>query len=288
MSLSLSLQSKERWVEPVPERRLEWLRAALERRGLGADDVLTALAERASGRPSLLTGSLTEGWSNATSDIDLVILDAHQREGSDVFALGGVRVDCEVWDPTRLARITNIVALAADLDRRVEALRHDDREFCHLLLSGLPLIDADGVSRYRALLPRSAFILQNARRRTDYADASVQDAVGAIISGQALYAQLRSRNAMDDAVDAFLAVLGDTSYNPKHRILKLAERTEHAQGLMEQLLVRQAGWAYDEAGRLEVARANIEFAREVLIVCRRRIESLPGAKRTSNVTEAPR
>lgn len=220
-------------------------------------------------------GSLVEGFGNATSDIDLIVV-VPSLEGllipdaipvDDLFVLisryNGRRVDIEiVGKPTFSETAVALAAHDADRARRISI----PREFLTTLNSlriGIPLQNADG---FRAL--RDSFPWRSLQRTiADYADteyqATSEDAIGAIRAGDAGTAMLSSRSALQFAVDAYIAASGHTNTRRKWRVRKLDALGEtEVKGRYLDLELDRSG---EDADLLARSRERIKYAQSLLL-----------------------
>jgi len=221
-------------------------------------------------------GSLVEGFGNATSDIDLiVVLPAGQDVGEHD---GGVRVDETVVLTSRYRdRRVDIELVAHDaFDRAARSLAAHDadrrrlldipREFLTTLNSlriGVPLSDEDRFQELRDGFPWRSLLRLIADDADRQYQATSEDAIGAIRSGDAGTAMLSSRAALGYAMDAFIASAGHTNTRRKWRTRKLEALGETT--MLARYLELEADPSLEPGDLIERSRQRIRFAQALLL-----------------------
>jgi hypothetical protein len=217
-------------------------------------DRLTAVGRAVCARYSgvdaaFVSGSLVEGFGNATSDIDVFLIGdevvplgqaattlQYGEYAIEVDMLDDVRTDVEIWShASATAALTGI----ADIDAADwTATLHLDRgrmEFAHRLRIGLPVVGAERVEALREKFDWDHFAAVLTQRFLYFSNGSVEDAIGAIGAKDACAAMLNSRIALGAAADALAASAGATNASPKWRHYRLTSHvsSEVAQRYLE-------------------------------------------------------
>jgi len=187
---------------------------ALDPLGLGPVDVLENLAFDASHERPYLTGSLADGFGNARSDVDLIILSERASEPSDrrAYALGRW-IDCRVAPVDGLRHLVERCAAAAAFPERWgrSLLRYGEADALHRCRVALPfdatatdpLVDDGAVRRALALMH-----LFSARNMWF-------DVIGARESGQSEQCAVFLELIRGLLFDAAAALAGETNPNRK-------------------------------------------------------------------------
>jgi hypothetical protein len=201
-------------------------------------DVARRFATRYEGASvAFVSGSLVEGYGNAASDLDLLLLGEERPrpvsrsagEEPAVFTFqeceiqidfaDGVRIDTELWrlaDAERIADSLN----AWDFSSR-QAPPEYCSQFAHRVRIGLSLVAGEGFERLRARFDWDWMAVLLAGRFLESYNDLAEDATGAIQASDAGTAVLTSRWALGAAVDAHLAACGHTNAKAKWRFAKL-------------------------------------------------------------------
>jgi predicted nucleotidyltransferase len=187
-----------------------------------------------------LGGSIIEGFGNATSDVDILVLLTEQVDRSaDVFAdsrkyvefpehavlvgdLDGKRVDIELRQMSDFQRVLDILE-AVDGGEVHQPYAIDDGwlEFLNDLSIGVPLGNREFFEEVRSLVPWAGLRAQLVARFEQLAHSHVEDARGALGAKDAGTAMLSSRTALAYAVDALVAAHGATNPKFKWRVRRM-------------------------------------------------------------------
>ncbi|HWL37535.1 MAG TPA: hypothetical protein VNQ77_15225 [Frankiaceae bacterium] len=205
-----------------------------------ATAALATLTLPPSARVVLVTGSLVEGLGNSRSDVDIVTfadeviagasLDVATGSVVDIAHVSGVRVDHEVWT---VAYVEELIERFAKYDVREEkfymAFTRHEIELVHCVLAARAIQGADIHARWVEQLDPARFADTMRHMAHDACEGFVDDAVGALASGDLDTATLMTRAATESLVDAFLAARGVTSpklFKWRQRILRGAGSPE--------------------------------------------------------------
>lgn len=201
---------------------------------------LPGLTMPSSAQVVLVTGSLVEGLGNARSDVDLITfadetigdasVDVATGSVVDIAHLSGVRVDHEVWTISHIEDlIERFERYDARLDKMYMAFTRHEIELIHCVLVARAIegadLHAEWVKRFNAM--RFADAMRHMAH--DACEGYVDDAVGALASGDLDTATVMTRAATESVVDAYLASRGSTS--PK--LFKWRQRMVRAAGVPE-------------------------------------------------------
>jgi hypothetical protein len=185
---------------------------------------------------AFLTGSLVEGFGNANSDIDLIVVGAAPDPSAPAGAVdrrfdfgdvvvelshvGEERIDVESWPRDRVERL---VAAAHGLrDGGAGGLDQYAFKLLHQLRVGIPVAGHRAMEELRFSIPWDD-VAERLRRIAEAAYVGhAEDAAGAVKSGDAATAMVTSRSALGCAVDCLVAAHGHTNPQPKWRYRKLA------------------------------------------------------------------
>lgn len=191
---------------------------------------------------AFLGGSLVEGYGNSTSDIDLLVLVSGNSSS----------VELELQDREHLLVVDDSAVLVSwvgntrvdveirgidDFTVRVDLLKTDDAslflrpefsqgwlEFLNDLKIGIAVGGVDfGLESVRKNLDWGQLSTLLARKYEYFANASIDDVVGAIDASDGGAAELSSRAALEFGIDSWLARRGETNPKPKWRFAKLAK-----------------------------------------------------------------
>lgn len=227
---------------------------------------------------AFISGSLVEGFGNASSDLDVFIVT--KDDSRDLPAQGSAtrfrfedyaidvdfqdrrRIDTEVW---QLSKIMNAVSSIANcgLDTWVAASTLDEKviDLAHRIRIGVPVA---GDEEFAAT--KSGFDWERLRRilchrfLNDY-NAQAEDAAGAIKANDFGSALIMSRIVLGSALDALLAAHGMTNPKPKWRYRKLLAHND--QKLLKRYLEIEVEPDDNPAGILSRARDRVRFATEI-------------------------
>jgi predicted nucleotidyltransferase len=175
----------------------------------------------------LLVGSVADGWGNATSDIDVIVVspDASHRR-----SISNYSVNLERWLDVRRMSVSSIVALRESVELNASL---PDQWGAHRVAS-LDLLDAyHRVARGRVLaaplatrekveLCTDKLIRESSLTHLVIARARWEDAAGASLSGDHDQVAYAAEIGLWHVVDALAALTGVTNPGSKWRLKKLA------------------------------------------------------------------
>ncbi|MFF4806038.1 nucleotidyltransferase domain-containing protein [Streptomyces sp. NPDC001351] len=246
-----------------------------------ADDVLKELGTRLddiSGvRTAFVGGSLVEGFGNATSDVDLLVLvdedvapESLPLDRSNDFVIFG---DHRIW-------VSEIRGQRLDIEfRRIEDFEQVKRrlvdpsapkdfnrgwlEFFHHLRIGIPVVRPEEFEGARDGFPWPVLGRVLVEHFEYDANSSLDDAAGAITAQDTGTALLASRATLGAAVEALLASVGSTNPRVKWRFRKL--RQFRQLDLLDRYLHLEVDTSSDDADLLARARERVTFAQDLLL-----------------------
>jgi hypothetical protein len=175
----------------------------------------------------IAVGSVVEGLGNVLSDLDLYVLteNAGSARAANFYWLeAGCWVDVTVL---QMDQLRDVVRRLHDPGRfsSVEWGEHkcipwSSLDICHRLSIGVPLTDPLVPLRCQLDIDRAALAREVAMGYILPARARWLDAVGAMQSGHFGQAAYCAKIALDCAIDAYVALLGQTNTNEKWRLAK--------------------------------------------------------------------
>lgn len=196
----------------------------LEQVGLTVDDVrqLCRAHLASASEPILfLSGSLVEGYGNASSDVDLYVLfpDEDVQEAVKPITtprLGDIRLDLEFWPSSRIDKLREKVnGLQLRSNKSRVSFTHQERVFMHSLRSGIPITSPERLEQLRATFQFSVY--QHAEvwnRLADY-EQIMEDIEGCVLSRDTITGLVNVRRATDTLMIAYLHLKGDL--NPREK-----------------------------------------------------------------------
>ncbi|WP_282202950.1 hypothetical protein [Kitasatospora fiedleri] len=182
-----------------------------------------------------VAGSLIQGWGNPRSDYDIYVITrapwqtdrtvAHPVPltpatfHTDVLHEQGRSWEVRYWQADQIDQILAKTAWEGTLETLPPASRLgvDESVLLQRLPHALAVHGADWVAERARRAEQSAARAMFIVRALDYADGSVDDAVGQLEIGDVHSAVLSARRAFDFAVDALLASHGHYGESPKWR-----------------------------------------------------------------------
>jgi hypothetical protein len=190
---------------------------------------------------------MVEGFSNSTSDFDVLLFSDGKSVGSsrsvlksdmDGYAVeidfeGDVRTDTELWTMEAVAGIAETLRECDPLDwRSVIKVSRRDFELAHRIRVGQPVVNEVRFGEIQARFDwRQISGALTQMHLQEYAEHS-EDAIGAVRAEDHYVAMLTSRRALGAAVDALCAVACDCTNSKEkwrpHRLATLDEATQEA------------------------------------------------------------
>lgn len=183
-----------------------------------------------------MSGSVIEGFGNASSDVDVYVIDdtdPDERAGDDQrstheieldessvtieFTEQGV-LDFELWRPSTVERLVQSISKVDEADRyTIWDLSDSELTFLHRLRIGRPVSGEDAFTRLQQSVNWQQLCVALYVRSTYGYNSFSEDAVGAIQDGDATTAMLASRLTLEAAVDQLSASFGSSNNKPKWR-----------------------------------------------------------------------
>lgn len=251
------------------------------------EDLLRVYPDFGSASCVFVSGSVTQGWGHANSDLDLFVVSRDAITVSDVsvelfeervsttdptvwLAIGEVgqfRADIELWREEQVDELIGRFAGSAPGQEGAE-LGRTEKELLYRISVGKPLMGEQQFSSWRDAIRTSTFGIWLAENRKLSAEGMLEDVSGMLQSGDSESAALAAREAFVGGLEALLAVYGDYSSSRKwlYRRLVAANPTEVsvADGWAA---LTMAGAAEDPAGW---ARRTAALAQRLLVAIERR------------------
>jgi hypothetical protein len=192
-----------------------------------------------------VSGSLTQGWGHAKSDLDLYVISEAPLDVSNpqlelykqgistepsemyvaVAELGHYRADIELW---LLPQVEQLIARfeSSVPSQEAAALGHNEKELFYRLVAGAPLSGDDWWRVTRERILSSCYGLWLAENRKLMAEGQLEDVAGLLESGDTHSAALAAREGLVLGLEAALALGGDYSASRKwlHRRTEVAKR----------------------------------------------------------------
>jgi hypothetical protein len=161
-----------------------------------------------------LEGSIAEGFGNAYSDIDFILIDdgnnSHPVMPTLIFA-GGRRVEVRVRSAAEMRR--QQCALLSALDRgsaAVARLDEEDLDICQRFARAVPMHNPKLLEKLRGELPSEALAAAIARWSEEHARAAMRRASAMLVLGCEDLAASWARTALTLAAKSWLAQRGET------------------------------------------------------------------------------
>lgn len=245
----------------------------LEKLNVDVGEVLSSLELPVEPDTIFISGSVTEGYGHAASDLDVFVIYPRQVrveadlawESHTVLSrwLSNWRLDIESWEKAE------ILAAAG----RLRSIGTEDWEACR----NAKLADIHIAHRVRGGIPiQSEANFRELQKAFDYAHLSqilisrcvswfesvADDVVGAIDSGHAGLALLTVREAVGLAIDAYIASKGETNTKAKWRFAKLRRLGET--DVLERYWAVELPRVDRRDGVIDFARQSLDFANELM------------------------
>ncbi|MBU7048146.1 MAG: hypothetical protein HXS54_17055 [Theionarchaea archaeon] len=215
---------------------------------------------------AFLTGSLVEGFGNALSDLDILVIVYNKSDYTVSPPENPMqkRVDVEVLEH---AEVDSAVYHLSTMDITGKGfpgiMKEDELTVLHRLCIGIPFFNLENAYT----IQKSIDCTYLAKYITIYFQAHfrrmVEDAVGALQSEDFGTAFFNARSAFEYAVDAYLAFHGETNIRGKWRTKKLLK---HDPSLMEKYWKFEAPHvAYTPEAIAEYTKEVIRFSNDLLL-----------------------
>lgn len=167
-----------------------------------------------------MSGSMVEGLSHASSDIDIYCIGNHPTQ-TIIGNIKDTRVDFELIERSEVDRLISRF-LKSDVKGLDYSFSFDDLQKIYRILISKPLAASN--LAYGAIIPQNleTKLNEHMRRYWKYGvNTYLNDAVGALQSDEPDYALVRSVHALEASIDYYLACLGDGNPQNKYRNMKL-------------------------------------------------------------------
>jgi hypothetical protein len=218
--------------KPAPQERVDvsGLREPLEKRGLLPDDTVAAFC----------VGSVARGWANEGSDYDVYVVTERLFDGDvtirtpvpldpDVIPIHVMtderRFEIKYWTDGQMQQMVDKVSRERfDRGGSIEPLIEVEQTCVERLLTCLPIVDDGWIAKIRSVVEDSAYREFTVVRSLAAAEKSVEDAVGALRSGDVYTAVLAAEIAFGRTVDALLESVGSYgATTPKWRARRMLD-----------------------------------------------------------------
>lgn len=190
-----------------------------------------------------VAGSAARGWSNALSDIDLYVIApapwSSETSGTsavpvepgtistEILRMDGQRWEVKYWLTRQVEQVLAKVDWSSvDQDAKPQRVSLDEEFLLGRILHCAPVAGQGWIARTRERIHCSAFHLIIGAQELDSADQLVEDAVGQLQGGDLHSAVISARLAFGHAVDALLAVNGESGAPTKWRARRMRAITQ--------------------------------------------------------------
>jgi hypothetical protein len=166
-----------------------------------------------------LEGSIAEGFGNAYSDIDFILIDdsgsSHPVMPTLTFA-GGRRVEVRVRTAAAMRRQQReLLSALARGPAAVARLEEGDLDVCQRFARAVPMRNAELLGELRRELPAEALAAAIARWSEEHARAAMRRATAMLVLGREDLAASWARTALTLAAKSWLAERGETYLGKK-------------------------------------------------------------------------
>ncbi|MFE5792297.1 hypothetical protein ACFQ8C_06905 [Streptomyces sp. NPDC056503] len=251
------------------------------------DDVLADYPEFAPSTCIFVSGSLTQGWGHAKSDLDLYVISEEPLDLSNpqlelyeqtvstdpagmhvaIAELGHYRADIELWLVSQVEQLIGRFDAAVP-SQEAAALGHGEKDLFYRLVAGAPLSGDAWWSSARERILASSYGLWLAENRKLMAEGQLEDVSGLLESGDEHSAALAAREGLVLGLEAALALGGDYSPSRKwlHRRTEVAKNLPVATDVVWSALTMQGAteepgrWASRTAGLIQQLILPVEEA----------------------------
>lgn len=220
------------------------------------------------------SGSLVEGFGNATSDLDLFVIhknavlkETHVVFGTpvEVICVNSLRLDVEYWREETVVDLAKKIS-TVDLVSRVDvSMSWHELDFCHRLRIGIPLFNKAGFMKLKSKFDFDKLVDILVTKYIRQCEGTIEDCIGALKAQEYETAFLMARSATEFAVEAYLASVGETNVSSKWRFKKLERAFTRTSDIY------QKAWRLETpslSGREEVeqyAKEALAFTNDLLI-----------------------
>jgi len=180
------------------------------------------------------SGSVIEGFANKLSDLDIyAITEKHPSFKTcfisdnikiDIIRLGDLMIDVEYWPLDMITRmIEKIDKLRLKDQTLLEPLKPQEIRFCYRIRIGVPLFNEKLITEVKGMIDFMKLQKWQVARHLRSFDNRVEDTVGALQSDDYEIAFFNARDALESAIDAYLASKGFTNPMKKWRYKELVK-----------------------------------------------------------------
>ncbi|GAA3229127.1 hypothetical protein [Nonomuraea helvata] len=242
-------------------------------------ELVKSYPEFAEATCTFLSGSVTLGWGNETSDIDAFIItrEPFATETSDLLfieqrvstvdpvawiavgQLGPYRADIEIWHEAQVDELVKRFARTGTGHYRGYngPFGVAERELFYRLRVGVPLSGEDWWQEKKEAILTSDYRLWLAEEIKNSVENRLEDAVGMLSAGDHESAVLAGYDAFTKALAALLATYGDFSQQPKWLYRRLQKYTP------DEITVEDAWKVLSKAGCYEAPGKWVENVTDI-------------------------
>jgi hypothetical protein len=179
----------------------------------------TAVVQPPADCGALLEGSIAEGFGNARSDVDFLLIpesDRHFPEPPTVMFVEGRRVEVRIRSTADVHRdFDSLVALRRRSPRRGEELPVDLLDRCQRLGGAVALANPDLVAQVRSTLPAEELKLMIVQLFSRLCLQHIRQAAAMVALSQTRDAMRWARSALTYGAKSWAAMHGETYIEPK-------------------------------------------------------------------------
>ena len=256
--------------------RKDLLAAFVNRKGGSVAAVIEELLSTGGEAALILGGSVLEGVANTTSDLDaFVLVDDEAKSGVRTGVISDIRIDYESWAKAQLTACASDVFKSLDLTKRLPTLDRNTVRALGRIISGIPFPDEADVAFFFDDGLQTALSIYLTRNALYHAENCLQDTLGALSDGQYDYGISRSRQALEYAIDAYLARRMYLELIPKYRIMILRNRVTEDQGILQTYLDAMREWPFDDTDKARVIERNATSTKKLLLQISKHVDAHP-------------
>lgn len=257
------------------------------------DDLLGAYPEFAGATCVFMSGSVTMGWGNESSDIDVFVITAEPFPTSEsnllfieqrvstadpvawiaVGELGAFRADIEIWHEAQVEELIERFGRDADAPGRYRGYNGPfgfaERELFYRLTAGVPLIGEPWWQQRADAILTSDYRLWLAEEVKNAVENRLEDAVGMLKAEDYESAVLAAHQTLIHSLTALLATYGDFSQQPKWLYRRLCAYTPAEVTVPDAWRLLSMAGAYESPG--EWVRAATDLASRLVLAVEKRM-----------------
>lgn len=177
-----------------------------------------------------LSGSRFEGFGNQNSDIDVFIVSDMMPNlpdfGNNIIlpANDQINIDIEIYSHKKIREIISSVNNSIGDNEKIKALRKKDLDLYYRTLIGQPEINPNVFYSIRALLRKELVSKVLANYNGIMCQQLITKAIGSLNVKDLISAYFFIREALECALDSYLALNGECYVGPKWRFEKIRRR----------------------------------------------------------------